>query len=399
MSFAALGLLPALVHSLERAGMTEPTPVQKIGIPAIAGGASVVLVARTGSGKTAAYGAAVLQRLRTLEDAEGPVTEPLRPRALVLTSTRELVEQGLRDLKKLAHGPRQRVRAVAGGMTEREVKASLGDPADLVIANPTRLWILARNGLLRLDDLRVLVVDEADTLLSPGSRPEIEKILAASGTTRQVVFVSATLPEPIRHWCSQRPEHPTLLQARDAHASPSNVRVRNLKVKPHERADAAHDLLQELDAGMRGIVFANTREAADAAAVALTERGHEVLVLHGARLPQERRKTLAAFRAGQGRVLVTTELAGRGLHLVGLDFVLNYELPPRPSDYLHRIGRVGRMGAKGEVINLFTEHDRVLLAEVARLAGGGKMDTGEPLRAPHERKAAPAAAPKGRRRE
>ncbi len=398
MSFAALGLLPPLVSSLERAGLTEPTSVQRIGIPAILGGASVVLVARTGSGKTAAYGAAILQRLRTIEDEEGVVADPMRPRGVVVTSTRELVEQGLRDLKKLAHGARQRVRAVAGGMTEREVRVAFADPVDLLIANPTRLWTLARNGLLKLDDVRVIVVDEADTLLSPGQRPDVEKILTATGTTRQVVFVSATLPEPIRHWCLARAEHPALLQARDAHGTPTNVRVRNLKVKPHERADAAHDLLLELDGGMRGFVFANTREAADAAAVALTERGHSVLVLHGARLPKERRKTLAAFRAGEGRVLVTTELAGRGLHLEGLDFVLNYELPGRPSDYLHRVGRVGRMGAKGEVINLYTEHDRELLAEVTRLAGGGKLDTGEPLRAPHERKAEPARPPAGKRR-
>lgn len=384
MSFSSLGVLSQLENSLTSVGIAEPTPVQRLAIPALLGGVSAILVARTGSGKTVAYGAPLLQRLRSAEDAEGLVTTRARPRAVVLTSTRELVDQAVRDLKAVAHGVRQRVRGVSGGMLDRDVAERLREPVDLLVANPPRLRRLVDAGRVDLSDVRALVVDEADTLLSPGQRGDVEALLAQVAG-RQVVYVSATLPEPIRHWCLGRPERPVLLQARDAHAAPDRVRIRSVKVKEHERADAAHDLLVELGVEARGIVFTNTREGADAAAAALVERGHDVRVLHGARLPRERAATLKAFRAGQGRALVTTELAGRGLHLEGLAFVLNYELPPRPSDYLHRVGRVGRMGASGEVVNLWSERDAALIVEVERLARGGKLDTGESLRAARDR--------------
>lgn len=384
MSFPSLGLLPPLADALHRLGLHDPTPVQRVAIPAIAGGAHAIVVARTGTGKTIAYAAPILQRLREIEDAEGPVTLRARPRAIVLTSTRELVEQGLKDAKALAHGPKLRVRGVAGGMTESVVRQRLSVPVDLLFSNPPRLRALVEAGVVDLKDVRVLVVDEADTLLSPGQRAPVSWLLdAVPGGQR--VFVSATLPEPIRAWLMSRPEKPALLLAKDAHAAPTRVRVRNLKISAAGRADAAHDVLVELPAKARGIVFTNTRENADAAAVILTARGHSVVLLHGAILPNDRKKALIAFRKGEGRILITTELAGRGLHLEGLAFVLNWELPPRPSDYLHRIGRVGRMGAKGEVINLYTERDAPLLREIDRIARGGKMDTGEPLRAPHER--------------
>jgi superfamily II DNA/RNA helicase len=144
--------------------------------------------------------------------------------------------------------------------------------------------------------------------------------------------------------------------------------------------------LTSLGAEARGIVFCNRRETADAAGAALVERGHAAVVVHGGLLPRERKKALERFRAGEGRVLVTTELAGRGLDLLDLVFVLNWELPERASDYVHRVGRVGRMGRKGKVFNLVTDRDRHLVGQVERLAAGGTLDTGEPLRGARTRK-------------
>lgn len=396
--FTSLPLSPALLASIEKLAFREPSPVQRLAIPALAGGASALVVARTGSGKTLAYAVPVLQRLRAIEDAEGPVTRRGAPRAVVLTSTRELVDQATRDIKVLAHGPRLRVRGVSGGMNARQVGERLADPCDVLVANPPRLRALVEAGTVRLDDVRVVVVDEGDTLCSPGQRGDVERVLAAR-PPGQLVLVSATLPEAIRSWALARPERPTLLLARDAHATPERVKVRNLTVKPAHRADAAHEVLVEQPEGTRGIVFANRRESAEAAAAALTERGSEVICVHGGQLPKERKARIDAFRAGQGRVLVTTELAGRGLHVPGLAFVLNYELPERVSDYLHRVGRVGRQGARGEVINLVTDRDRELLAAIERLARGGRMDTGEPVRQPRERAPRPPKPERrGRRR-
>lgn len=402
MSFAALGVAPSLVESLDRLSITEPTSVQRVAIPAQSGGRSLVVVAQTGSGKTLAYGVPLLQRLREIEDAEGVVTERGRPRGLVLTATRELVEQTTTALKSVAHGVKLRVRAVSGGQGGRETGQRLKDPADVLVANPPRLRALLDQGLVSLADVRVCVLDEADTLCAPGEKATVDALLLRLPPTTQVALYSATLPEAIRHWALTLPQKPTLLLAKDAHIAPATVRIHNIRTRPSERADAAHDALVAMARDSRGILFANRRETADEAAQILTERGHAVIVVHGGQLPRERRAHLDAFRAGTGRILVTTELGGRGLDLVGLTFVMNWELPERPSEYLHRIGRVGRQGAKGDVYNLVTEGDATLMKEVERLTRGGRLDTGEALRAPRVRPPKPGpgetvrrAAPKG----
>lgn len=402
MHFSALGLLPGLCDALGALSITDPTPVQRIAIPALLGGANVAVVARTGSGKTLAYGLPLLQRVRLIEDETGTPAEIARPRAIVLTGTRELVTQTVRALKGVAHPMRLRVRMVAGGMPDREVGKQLAEPADVLVANPPRLAALARAGRVRLDDVRMLIADEGDTLLAPGQREEVAYLLDALPRGTQVAWFSATLPEGIRAWIQQRPEAPTLLLAKDAHHAPEKVSVHNVKVRADERTDAVHDILVAAPAKDRGILFCNRRETADEIGEVLTERGHEVLVVHGGREPSERKQALTAFRAGKGRILVTTELGGRGLHVPDLAFVVNYELPEKPSEYLHRIGRVGRQTpqgvSEGRVINLVTPHDEGILKEVERLAGGGRLDTGEVLRAPRRRteQAAASAARKER---
>lgn len=394
MSFSDLGLLPPLAESLAAAGLSEPTPVQRIAVPAILGGASVVVVARTGSGKTLAYALPLLQRLHAIEEAEGMVQERARPRAVILTGTRELVDQTMRAVKGVAHALKARVRAASGGLTERQQRLQLAEASDVLVANPPRLVQLLKAGQVQLDDVRVLVVDEADTLLSPGQRGDIEAILAAVPRAASIAYVSATLPEPIRAWLLARPERPALLLSKDAHSAPESVTVQNVKVKALERLDATHDALVALPPSARGILFCNRRETADLVGATLKERGHAAVVIHGALAPEERRRALKAFRGGEGRVLVTTELGGRGLHLDGLVFVLNYELPEKASEYLHRIGRVGRQGAKGKVVNLVTPDDAALLGQIERLKSGGRLDTGEKLRPGRERRP-PPEKPKG----
>lgn len=384
-SFLELGVSPELVAVLSAAEIRSPTPVQRMALPAFLAGKSAIAVARTGSGKTLAYALALVQRLREVEVAEGPATEPARPRAVVLTSTRELVVQTTRVVKTLTHAARLRVRAVSGGESGHDTNRTLRELMDILVANPPRLARLVAEGKVDLSDVRILVVDEADTLLSPGQRPPVEAVIAAAGQALPW-WVSATLPEPIRHWLSTRPEKPVQLLSRDAHTAPDTLTVKNIPVKATSRADAASDVLVSLGSTARGIVFANRRETADAAGAALKERGHDVVIVHGGLLPRERHAAIKGFVAGAGRVLVTTELAGRGLDLADLAFVLNWELPERASDYMHRIGRVGRVGRAGRVFNLVTDKDRHLLADVERLASGGKLDTGEPLRTARTRR-------------
>jgi ATP-dependent RNA helicase DeaD len=385
MSFPDLGLAPEFEAGLARLGIEEPSPVQRMAIPALLGGASAVVVARTGSGKTLAYGLPLVARVAALEAELGAVSTAARPRGLVLTSTRELVEQATRHLKAIAHRPRARVRALAGGMTEKDHRPVLGTAFDVLVGNPPRLRALAEAGRLDLSDVRVVVVDEADTLLSPGQRPDVEALVERCAPGRQVAWISATLPEPIRAYLVARPARPAILLAKDAHTTPTTVEVRNIRTDSAGRADAAHACLVAGGRGRRGIVFCNTREGADEAAAALRERGHALVVAHGGMLPRERAAAVRSFQRAEAPLLVTTELGGRGLDIPDLAFVLNWELPERASDYVHRAGRVGRMGAGGEVINLVTDADRRLVAEIARLAGGARLDTGEPLRAARER--------------
>jgi ATP-dependent RNA helicase RhlE len=392
MSFADLGLLPPLSASLSAAGLVEPTPVQRIAIPALLGGTSAVVVARTGSGKTLAFALPMLQILHGIEAEEGMVKDRARPRAVVLTATRELVDQTLRAIKGHAHALKARVRAASGGLAERAQRIQLSEAADVLVANPPRLVALLKAGAVRLDDVRILIVDEADTLLAPGQRGDIDTLLAALPPGHTLALFSATLPEPIRAWSLARPENLTLLLSKDAHSAPESVSIQNIKVKPIERMDTVHDTLVALPANARGILFCNRRETADLVGATLRDRGHSVVLIHGALEPDERKRAMKAFRAGEGRVLVTTELGGRGLHVDDLAFVLNYELPEKASEYLHRIGRVGRQGASGRVINLVTTDDAVLLKEIERLKGGGRLDTGEKLRVARDRSPAKAKA-------
>ncbi len=390
MSFADFGLLPGLLEALELLNIKEGTPVQRLAIPAVLGGKSVFVVARTGSGKTLAYAVPLVQRLHIAEQLEGAVTQKARPRALVLTSTRELVDQTVKVLKSVSHGVRARVRGVNGGMLPSEVNRRLVDPVDILVGNPTRIATMVREARIDLTDLRMLVVDEADTLLSPGQRPDLEFLMDQPGDFPRCYF-SATLPEPMRQMMLARPEKPVLLLSKDAHSAPDKVKVQNLNVRTQERLDATHDVLSELPKEDRGILFCNRRETAAEVATALRERGHSLQIVQGGMLPRERVAAMKAFREGDGRFLVTTELGGRGLHIDNLKWVLNYELPPRPSEYLHRIGRVGRAGGPGgRVINLITPFDTEMAAEIKRLAGGSRLDTGEALRGPRAREAAVA---------
>ncbi|GDX79236.1 hypothetical protein LBMAG42_10470 [Deltaproteobacteria bacterium] len=384
-TFSELGLAPELVAALEAAQIVNPTPVQRMAIPAFLAGKPAVAVARTGSGKTLAYALPLVQRLRAVEDAEGGPTLPARPRGVVLTATRELVTQTTKVLKTLTHAARLRVRNVSGGESGHDTNITLRQVCDLLVANPPRLARLVEEGKIDLTDVRIVVVDEADTLLAPGQRGAVEAILAAANMASPW-WMSATMPEPIRQWLMSRPESPTLLMSKDAHTAPESVTVKNIPCRHTSRGDAASDVLVSLGPKARGIVFANRRETADEAGAALRERGHDVVVVHGGLLPKEREKAIKGFVAGGGRVLVTTELAGRGLDMKDLAFVLNYELPERASDYMHRIGRVGRVGRAGRVFNLVTDRDRHLLADVERFAAGGKLDTGEPLRSARTRK-------------
>lgn len=380
-----LGVLESLCAALAKVGITSASPVQRLAIPAFLAGKAGIAVAQTGSGKTYAYAIPLVQRLRAFEADEGTVVAAGKPRGLVLTSTRELVTQTTKAIKVLTHAARLRVRSISGGEAVRDTHSTTRDVFDVLVANPVRIAKLVQEQRLSLDDVRIIVVDEGDTLLAPGERGPVEAVLACAPHAT-VWWVSATLPEPIRSYLARRADKPIVLWSKDAHSAPASVTVRNIPIRATDRADAASNVLISLGKTARGIVFCNRRETADAAGLALQERGHDVAVAHGGHLPRERQATLKRFVGGEGRVLVTTELAGRGLDVKDLAFVLNWELPERASDYVHRIGRVGRMGKEGRVFNLVTDKDRHLLGEVERLAAGGKLDTGEALRTAHKRK-------------
>ncbi len=337
--FAALGLSDALLDGVAALGFDAPTPIQQAAIPAIAAGREVWASAATGSGKTAAYLLPLLQGRR---------------RAWVVAPTRELAAQIADVATALAHHLRDRPRivlCVGGGSINPQLRALRGG-ADLVIGTPGRLLDLVDHNALRPAAFGVLVLDEADRLLSLGFAEELDRIVALL-PRGQRILLSATFPPAVRGLVAALLPDPVRIQidpgAPLGEAVPGIVH-RAIEVDTSQRAALLRRLLST-EAWTGALVFVASRHAADTLRRILVEAGVPAAALHGELSQGARTDALAAFRAGRVRVLVATDLAGRGLDIDGLAAVVNYDLPRSPVDYLHRVGRTGRAGETGTAVS------------------------------------------------
>ncbi|MFL5307850.1 MAG: ATP-dependent RNA helicase DbpA [Polyangia bacterium] len=372
--FAALGLSASLCQVVAELGFTAPTPVQAQAIPLLLAGRDVIGQSSTGSGKTAAFGLAILQKMNW---------GVRRPQALILCPTRELCAQVARELRKL--GRREAGLAVAiltGGQPMKPQLAALERGVHVAVATPGRALDHIVRGSLDLTGVATLVVDEADRMLEMGFGAEMEQILSRAPKPRQTVFFSATYPRSIEAMAKAHLDNPQRLTVGESDGPRARSRQLAYAVDDDRRVDTLLAILRASPAGTAPestIVFCNFKATVKSVQEALVAAGFSSASLHGDLEQRERDFVMAKFRNHSIRVLVATDVAARGLDIEGLDLVVNFELPFQPEIYIHRIGRTGRAGKTGLAVSLVGPQDRAKVKAIEAAVG-----------APLERQAAPA---------
>lgn len=366
-SFSSFDLLPSLLATLAEQNLTRPTEIQVRTLPLLLQGASLVGIAETGSGKTLAYVLPLLHRLKSAEDAGSRVTEGGRPRGLVLVPSRELGEQVARVFKAFTHDTRLRVRTALGGSARAVARRNTSDPFEILVATPGRALQLLETEAVSFEDVRTLVLDEADQMLDPGFLPTAARIVDACPPQRQVALVSATLPGAVEALLPALfGSPPTVVQTRGSRRVVPTLTTDNRKIVDGRRFELLLSVLAEPTDGST-LVFVNNREQADKLARELDEAGIAHAVYRGEMDKQARKASLASFRDGAVRLLIATDLGSRGLDVEGVTRVVNYHMPHQHEAYLHRVGRTARAGRSGLVVNLYTGKDAKIIARLDKL--------------------------------
>ena len=349
MPFSSLGLIPALVRAVDKAGYAAPTAIQAAAIPAILRGSDVLGAAQTGSGKTAAYALPLLQALMA------PAAGPRQVRALILVPTRELAAQVGQTVHALAKPLpiKLKISVLFGGVSINPQMMDLRGGADIVVATPGRLLDLVRQNAVKLGGVSLCVLDEADRLLDMGFSDEINAILALLPGKRQNLFFSATFPDSVQALADSLLQEPVRIEVASEAQDKPDIVQRAITVDVPRRTQLLRYLIlqQQWD---RVLVFVATKYAAEHVADKLQRAGLHVGAFHGEFSQGTRSQLLADFKAGRLQVLVATDVAARGIDIAGLPAVVNYDLPRSAVDYTHRIGRTGRAGESGTAISFVT---------------------------------------------
>ncbi len=357
LSFQSLGLSEAGVQQLEKLGFTEPTAIQVQAIPQLLAGRDVVGQSQTGTGKTAAFSLPMLERL-------DPETRGVQ--ALILTPTRELASQVADAIGTFSSNRRLNILTVCGGQSmERQIR-ELRRGTQVVVGTPGRVIDLLDRGDLKLDQVRWVVLDEADEMLSMGFIDDVKKILKQAPAERQTACFSATMPRPIRELVNKFLKSPATVTVEQPKATPSRIEQRVYVVpRGWTKAKALQPIL-ELEDPDAALIFVRTRRAAAELTSQLQSAGHSVDEYHGDLSQSQRERLLVRFKAGQVRWVVATDIAARGLDVDHLTHVINYDLPDQVESYIHRIGRTGRAGKTGLAITLIQSFDRRKLNLIER---------------------------------
>lgn len=359
-TFADLGLLPPIVDALSDVGIVHPFPIQQMAIPVALTGADLIGQARTGTGKTIAFGSTLLQRIVLPSDPDYEAqAKPGAPQSLVVTPTRELASQVAKDIQTVCSHRSARVLTVYGGVGYEEQLAALESGVDIVVGTPGRLLDLADRGNLDLAHIKVLVLDEADEMLDLGFLPDVERILAATPELRQSMLFSATMPAAIVSLARRHLRHPLNIRAETGQDDPTVPTTAQFVYQAHDldKPEVVARILQA-ESCNKTMIFCRTKRTVQRVADDLTERGFSVAPLHGDLSQVVREKTLRRFRDGRLSTIVATEVAARGIDVEGVSHVINYECPEDQTRYLHRIGRTGRAGASGVAITFVDWSER-----------------------------------------
>jgi ATP-dependent RNA helicase RhlE len=344
-TFDELGISKKLSDKLAENGITQPTPIQEEAIPIVLAGRDVMGLAQTGTGKTAAFGLPMIHNLIRV----GTKPDPKTVRALILAPTRELAKQICENLVMFQSGGHLKINMVVGGLSMHAQKKALARGTDILVATPGRLIDLLEQKALTLTDAKYLVLDEADQMLDMGFIHALRQIAKLLPTERQTLLFSATMPKLMEELAATYLNHPRKVQV-----APPGKTADKITQSVHYVAKATkNDLLIELMDKHReelALVFCRTKHGAEKLKKLLEAKGFAAGSIHGNKSQNHRDRALAAFKSGELRVLVATDVAARGIDIPGVGFVYNYDLPNVPESYVHRIGRTARAGREGEAI-------------------------------------------------
>ncbi len=408
-NFTEFGLLPSILMTLKNLNIFTPTEIQKFAIPLLMSGQSVVGVSETGSGKTLTYALPLLHLLKDLEISKDPVVNPSSPRALVMVPTRDLGEQVAKVFKTFTHDTRLRVRSALGGMEFEQARRNVKGPFEILLATPGRLIQMLDKELVNLSDVKILIIDEADQMLDDGFIKDSDQLVAACPKDIPLALFSATASKTVEVLMNSLFQKAEVIRTGGSGKTVKTLKTQNETVIDGIRWPIFEKILKTKIPGGT-LVFANTREQCDKLAQEMTAKGYPCLVYRGEMDKNERRANLKKFRSGLVSVLISTDLAARGLDLEQVVRVVNYHLPKQMENYLHRVGRTARAGRSGLVINLVTERDLPLIAEIEgkgqsprelinrfKDSRGKRLHVAEKLRKPRPKKETHSARAKVKR--
>ena len=363
MSFDNLGLSPVIKHNLHGLEYRVPTPVQAKAIPLALEGRDVIGSAQTGTGKTAAFGLPMIERL--VLRANATPLKPWQPRALVLTPTRELALQVNESILGFSRKTGLRSVAIFGGVGMQPQIDALKRGVHIVVATPGRLIDHMEQRNVDLSAIEILTVDEADRMMDMGFLPPLRRILSALPKQRQTLLFSATFPEPIRALAVKFMINPAEVQAAAPNSAAATVSHRVHRVHHDRKRDLLVHLLKQN--GDQTLVFCRTKRGSDRLCRHLASSGFRAAAIHGDKSQSARTQALRDFKSGKTHVLVATDIAARGLDIEQLPVVINFDLPMVAEDYIHRIGRTGRAGAEGQAVSLVSYDEMDQLRGIQRL--------------------------------
>ncbi|WP_344710280.1 DEAD/DEAH box helicase [Sphingomonas humi] len=362
MPFADLGLSDELLRAIGDSGYTEPTPIQAGAIPPVLMGKDLIGIAQTGTGKTAAF---VLPMIDILGEGR---SRARMPRSLILEPTRELAAQVAENFEKYGKYHKLSMALLIGGVQMGDQIKALEKGVDVLIATPGRLMDLFQRGKILLTGCDLLVIDEADRMLDMGFIPDIEEICTKLPKQRQTLLFSATMPPVIQKLAAKFLTDPRRIEVSRPASSNLNIEAKLVETRSDKKREVLRDLLRAEDVST-AIIFCNRKTTVRELTTSLKRSGFAVGQIHGDMEQAARIAELDRFKGGEINILVASDVAARGLDIKGVSHVFNFDVPWQPDDYVHRIGRTGRAGAKGKAFTLATREDGEAVAQIEKLTG------------------------------
>jgi ATP-dependent RNA helicase RhlE len=362
MKFNELNLLEPILNALTKQGYTEPTPIQQQAIPYVLEGRDVMGCAQTGTGKTAAFAIPIIQRIH----ASKQVDNSNKIRALIVTPTRELAIQIEESFKNYGSELKLRYTVIFGGVNQTQQVNRLKNGVDVLIATPGRLLDLQQQGFIKLGNLEIFVLDEADRMLDMGFIHDVKKIIKLIPAKRQTLFFSATMPKEITSLANSILTDPVKVEVNPVSSTAEMIEQALYYVDTPAKKDLLVHVLKETTAPSV-LVFSRTKHGADKIVKLLAKNKVTAEAIHGNKSQNARQRALSNFKDKTSRVLVATDIAARGIDIDELSFVINYDIPNIPETYVHRIGRTGRAGASGIAVSFCDKEERKYIRDIQKL--------------------------------